>query len=88
MKNKPTDAELIALPRGIPLYTTECSHYVAEFWHDYHADIDCCHQWIGGDPTDFDGDIKKIEEDCGGYICLIHDFPRSTSIEDRVAALS
>lgn len=80
----PTVQELEALETS-PEYIAGCSHENAEFWNDYEDARVCAMHWQCGE--EWTEDLQQIEEFGGGYICLIHDFPRETSIEDRLKAL-
>jgi len=81
----PTVKELESLETS-PAYIAGCSHENAEFYNDYD-DVGCCamHFQYGEEWTE---DLQQIEEFGGGYICLIHDFPRDMSIEDRLKVLT
>ena len=81
--NQPSLDELNSLTSGAPEFTTDCSHWTAEFWDDYPATVECRLRFCHGETWD-DDDLKQIEERGGGYVCLVHDFPRSATIAERL----
>ena len=82
MATAPSLDELNSLTSGAPEFTMDCSHLTAEFWDDYPATVECRLRFCHGET--WDDDLQQIEERGGGYVCLVHDFPRSATIAERL----
>lgn len=82
---RPTAQQLESLPWSEPEFVTSCDHFTSEHYCEYPDECECRLVFVGGSPDQWEGwSLRQIEESGGGYICMVHDFPREASIDERL----